>query len=111
MKFKATDINEKKEFDRIGYHYTRVLADDEKHVYLYEMKHKDYEHYPAYELVIGKPYKNPDGSIVYRYPGDEDFGTYGWFIYGPAEFVEKKIAEKWLSLIGGALKFRVRTDK
>lgn len=105
------DIKDKKEFERIGYRYTQVLSDDEHHVYLYQMKHKDYDHCPSYELVVGKKYKNPDGNLVYVYPCDEDFGRYGWFIVGRPEIVEKKIAEKWLSLCNYPIKFRVRTDK
>ena len=29
------------------------------------------------EVVKGKKYTNPDGSVVYVYPGSEDFGPYG----------------------------------
>ena len=93
------DISEKKEFKRIGYTYTQVLADDEQHVYLYKMS-KPVMTTNEYELVKGKKYKNPDGSIVYTYPCDEDFGTYGWFICGTKERVTKDICEKWRSLTG-----------
>lgn len=92
-----TDISGKKEFDRIGYHYTQVLADEEHKVYLYKMT-KEGIPYPQYELVKGKKYKNPDGSIVYTYPCDEDFGTFGWYICGTPERVVSDICQKWLDL-------------
>lgn len=95
------DISDKKEFDRNGYHYTQILADDEKKVYLYEMTPIEWEKkYDQYELVKGKRYKNPDGEIVYIYPSDEDFGTYGWYICGTTETTKFSIEQKWLALTG-----------
>ena len=94
------DIKDKKTFKRIGYTYTQVLADDENHVYLYKMEKKGMIDCYHYELVKGKKHKNPDGTIVYMYPGDEDFGTYGWFILGNEKYATEKICEKWLSLTG-----------
>lgn len=101
-----TDIKEKKEFNRIGHHYTQVLADDEKHIYLYRMD-KDGIRYAQYELVKGKKVKNPDGSIVFIYPSDEDFGTYGWYICGTPKYVTEKVREKWHSLTEHTPDFRV----
>lgn len=104
MKIFSKDIKERKEFDRIGYHYTQVKADNENHIYLYEMKHNDPNvkiPYSQYELVKGKKHTNPDGNIVYSYPGDEDFGTYGWYICGPKEMCLSEIEQKWLNLTGG----------
>lgn len=103
MKFFATDIKDKKEFDRIGYHYTQVRADDEHHIYLYEMKHTDPEvkiPYKQYELVKGRKHVNPDNSISFAYPCDEDFGTYGWYICGSQEKCIREIEQKWLNLTG-----------
>lgn len=94
-----TDISEKKEFDRIGYHYTQILADDEKHVYLYKLSKPGIK-YLQFELVKGKRYQNPDGEIVYIYPSDEDFGTYGWYISGTTETTKFSIEQKWLALTG-----------
>lgn len=91
------DIKDKLTFKRIGYNYTQVLADNEKHVYLYLMS-KPGVNYLQYELVRGKKYKNPDGSIVYIYPCDEDFGTFGWYICGTPERVVSDICQKWLDL-------------
>lgn len=91
------DISEKKEFDRIGYHYIQVLADDEKHVYLYKLEMPGIP-YLQYELVKGKKCKNPDGSIIYTYPCDEDFGNFGWYICGRPEKVLSDIRQKWLDL-------------
>lgn len=96
MKIIARDISERNEFNRCGIHYTQVYADDTNHIYLYKMNNRDY----SYELVQGKRHKNPDGTVVYTYPGDEDFGTYGWYISGPKEYTERRIAEKIHSLTG-----------
>ena len=95
MKITARDISEKKEFDRCGIHYKQVYADDNNHIYLYKMNNRDY----SYELVQGKRHTNPDGTIVYTYPRDEDFGTYGWYISGTKEYTERRIAEKIHSLL------------
>ena len=95
---RRNDISEKKTFERNGYRYDQVLADHDKHLYLYKMTPLKWEQtYPQYELVKGKKYKNPDGSIVHVYPSDEDFGTFGWYICGRPEYVSLTIASKWLS--------------
>ena len=99
MKIFSTDIKYKKEFDRIGYHYTMVRADDEHHVYLYEMEKGN--PYSQYELVKGKKHTNPDGEVVYVYPSDEDFGVYGWYICGPKKKCLEEIERRWLNLTGG----------
>ena len=108
VKIERKDINEKKEFDRIGYHYTQVLADNEKKVYLYKME-KPGSAYLQFELVKGKKYTNPDGNIIYTYPGDEDFGTYGWYICGRPEKVLEDICDKWLTLTGHTPIFSLQT--
>ena len=98
QKIFRNDVKERKEFDRAGYHYTQILGDDEKHIYLYKMEPLDWKSpHKHYELVVGKKYKNPDGNYVYVYPCDEDFGTFGWYICGTPENTRKKIADKWLS--------------
>ena len=94
MKLKAKDIREKNTFNRVGYTYSRVFADDTNHIYIYQMTNKKGEH-RGYELVKARPYKNPDGGVVYRYPTDEEFGTYGWYIYyGGRDIEMEKIVEK-----------------
>lgn len=74
------DISTKKVFNRIGCTYYQVYADNEKHIYVYDMI-KDGEH-RGYEIVKGIKHKNPDGEIIYRYPSDEEFGMYGWTTIG-----------------------------
>lgn len=106
MRIFKTDINEKKEFTRLGWRYTQVLADKVNHVYLYEMRRPG-QRYPRYELVKGNKTKNPDGSVVYTYPSDEDFGTSGWHICGSPESVAEKVCDKWLNLTLRSLKFRI----
>lgn len=92
-----TDIKDKTHFRRIGYDYYRVYLDDERHIAVYEMEREGMHH--GYEVIKGKKYKNPDGSIVYTYPSDEDFGTYGWYIYfADANLEMEKISEKLYKL-------------
>lgn len=68
-------ISEFKEFTRAGYHYTKIS--DKDNTYLFHLDGSS-----GYELMIGKKAKQPDGSVVYVKPGDEDFGTYGWYLCG-----------------------------
>jgi len=91
------EIKEKDTFNRIGYRYDKVYADDEKHIYVFKMTNIDPNRVittPKYELVVGKKRKNPDGAIVYVYPSDEDFGKYGWFITGKEEYCQRVIKTK-----------------
>ena len=74
------DISEKKEFKYDG-HSFKMVEDYGNHIYLF---HRTGESPMGsfldlgYELVIGKPHKNPDGKIVYVYPSSSDWGKYGW---------------------------------
>lgn len=97
-----TDIKDKKEFNRAGYHYTCVKADDENHIYLYEMHHldKDLEMpYMEYELVKARKYTQPNGTTAYIYPSDRDWGVCGWTIIGPEERCRQQIESKWAELL------------
>lgn len=76
-----TDINSKKVFKRIGCTYYQVYADNDKHIYVYDIINPDGEH-RGYEIIKGVKSKNPDDSIVYRYPTDEEFGVYAWTTVG-----------------------------
>lgn len=95
----ATSIKDKKEFDRAGYHYTCVRADDRRHIYLYKMTDGSSRPTELYELVKAVKHKNPDGNVVYRYPTSEEWGLYGWTIWGYPETCKLKIEEKWSNLV------------
>ena len=100
--FFKTDIKDKNEFLRIGYKYTKVYADDVNHIYLYKMEKIDKElqmPYPQYELVKAKKAKQPDGTDVYMYPSDEDWGKYGWTIMGKEEQCQETIRAKMAALL------------
>ena len=100
FKFNCKDIKDKKEFDRIGYHYTCV-KEYGNNIYLYKMERIDKtipQYYPIYELVKGITHKNPDGSIVHKYPNDEQFGIYGYTIMGTEKQCKKNINEKLVLL-------------
>lgn len=94
MEIFKTPIEDRKEFNRIDYHYEQV-EEFGNHIYLYKLtppkRYKRKLPYKQYELVRGKKSKQPDGTIVYIYPGDEDFGTYGYYICGTEESCRKQI--------------------
>lgn len=78
-----------------------IASDETHHIYLFEMTPLDWEKkYEQFELVKGIKVKNPDGSYVYRYPGDEQFGTYGWYISGTLERCINEIKNKYEELTG-----------
>lgn len=106
MKIFATSIKDRKEFNRAGYHYTCVRADDRQHIYLYQMTNDTPRTTELYELVQAVKDKNPDGSIVYRYPKSEEWGAYGWTIWGYPEDCKLKIEEKWSNLVTGSRNFK-----
>lgn len=90
-----TDIKNNKKFKKNGYNYTCVKADVVNNIYIYKMEHIDEPiPYSQYELIIGVKRKQPDGSTVYVYPSDEQFGIYGWYICGNEEVCREKINEK-----------------
>lgn len=84
MEVYKTDIRDKKEFDRCGYHYTMVEQDEENRIYVFRVTIKNGlpQPYESFEIVKAKLVKNPDGTTVQQYPGSEDFGKYGFYICG-----------------------------
>lgn len=91
-----TKIEDKNEFNRYGYHHTKIYADDARHIYVFQMEKIEKDEFDnpdiaRYEVVKGKKAKQPDGSTVYIYPGDEDFGTYGWYICYRKDIAMKRV--------------------
>lgn len=97
------DINKKKEFNRIGYHYARVWGDEDNHIYVYQIRNE--LPYYQFEVIKAKKVKNPDGNVVYAYPSNDDFGKYGWFIGGNTKNCNLKISQKLSELVGHSVKF------
>lgn len=81
----ATDVSTLEEFDRFGYHYTKIESGENYCVWKMSTG--------GYELWKRKKHKNPDGTIVWAKPSDEDFGTYGWYYPTLTEKFYKKKAE------------------
>ena len=77
----CTDLSEKMEFDRLCYHYKNIYFDDRLHLGIWRMTLKEDGKFLGYEVVKGVRHKQPDGSFVYYYPGDEDFGINGFYSY------------------------------
>ena len=93
-----TDISEKMEFRRAGYDYKNVVFDAAHHCGIWKMtkvidgKVEDM----GYEVVRGVKKINPDDSIVYVYPSDEQFGVYGFFTYRLDKC--REILESWITV-------------
>lgn len=96
-----TDITEKREFTRINHSYKMIASDEQNHIYLFEITPLEWEKsYEQFELVKGVKVKNPDGRVVYRYPSDEQFGQYGWYICGTLGKCIRDINNKYEELTG-----------
>lgn len=92
MRFNATDIKDKKEFNFEGELLKmKECYDEEKHIYIYERYNSAGRIY-AYEVVKGVRCKNNDGSEVFSYPSTEKIGRgYGYFVAKNYAYSEKGI--------------------
>lgn len=80
MEIQGVDISERKTFIKYGEVFTQERHNPETGWWLYKRTNmKDPSRY-HYEVVRGKKYKNPDGSIVYTYPNAEDWGSLGYTV-------------------------------
>ena len=105
-KFEATfmekpvikEIHQKMTFKRSGCDYKNILFDEEHHCGIWEMTKVigSKTKFMGYEVVKGIKAKNPDGSIVYCYPGDEQFGVYGFYTHSLDRC--KEILDSWLDV-------------
>ena len=71
----STDISEMKTFTKFGDVFRQIRNNPETGWYLYERTPRK-----RYEVVKGKKHKNPDDNVVFAYPSNEDWGTYGYTI-------------------------------
>ncbi len=101
LDIKRTPIEDKIEFNRIGYHYKRVWSDNEKKVYVYKLEHLDSK-IPYYQFEVVKGAKKGD---IYTYPSDEQFGVYAWYICGTSKICNQKISQKLSNLLNRYVKF------
>lgn len=77
---KKTPIEGMETFTKYGDVFTKVYADDTKHLYIYERTPKDKTRkmpYPHYEVI--KAYKEGGN---YCYPSSAKWGTFGWTYTG-----------------------------
>ena len=79
MSIAAKDISEKKSFSRCGYNYQCIYYNQDFHCGVWKMTNKNTGGFGGYEVIKGVKYRQADGSIVYRYPCDEQFGVYGFY--------------------------------
>ena len=88
MEVYSTDISERKEF-AVGDDTLKMkeCVNKDKHIYVYERYNKNGK-LVAYEVIKAIKRKNPDGSVVYIYPGNELFGSKGFYI--SAQHANKK---------------------
>lgn len=73
MKIFKKDISELKEFKKYGDTFKQIRNNPQTGWWLYERE-------THYEVVKGKKYVNPDGSVVLGYPSESDWGVYGYTI-------------------------------
>lgn len=94
------DISQKMTFRRAGYDYKNILFDEEHHCGIWKMSKKidGIVKDMGYEVVRGVKRKNPDGSIVYCYPNDEQFGIYGFYTHSLERCNE--ILDSWIAVKG-----------
>lgn len=80
------DISELKEFRKFDDLF-KLVKDYGNNVYLYERT-------CGYELIKAPAHKNPDGNIVHRYPGNEEWGKYGFtFMSTECRAFKKRLEE------------------
>lgn len=80
-----TPIEGMETFTKYGDVFTKIHSDDINHLYIFERTPKDKTRKMPYrhlEVIRAPKRRNPDGSIVYTYPGDELWGTNGWTYTG-----------------------------
>lgn len=79
MKIFAKDISEIKEFRKYGDTFKQISNNPDTGWWLYERTNAEYgtRHF---EVVKGVKYTNPDGNIVFMYPGESQWGTYGYTV-------------------------------
>ena len=91
-------ISEKMTFRRSGCDYQNIVFNEEHYCGIWKMSKetdgvvKDM----GYEVVKGVKRMNSDGSIVYVYPGDEEFGIYGFYTYNLERC--KEILDSWIAV-------------
>lgn len=73
-----TDFRSIEEFKRNGYTYRRIASEYEWMVWKLS---KDNDNESRFELWKRKNAKNPDGSLIWASPSDEEFGKYAWYIH------------------------------
>ena len=78
------DINEIDEFSKFGDVFKKTASYPDRNIYVFERKY-------CIEVVKGKKYTNPDGTVVRTYPGSEDFGSYGFCIARNSRFKDRII--------------------
>lgn len=79
MEIIRKDIKDLKEFNKYGDTFKQIRNNPETGWWLYERTNNEFGH-QHYEVVKGIKHTNPDGKIVYVYPSDRDWGTYGYTI-------------------------------
>lgn len=87
---KHKNIEKLETFVKFGEIFTKVWADDQKHVYVFK-RQKNGGTYMGFEVVRGHKFTNPDGSVVYAYPSSEEFGKNGYYINGRMKDYKERI--------------------
>lgn len=79
MEVFARDISELKEFKKYGDTFKQIRNNPDTGWWLYERTNDEYKT-RHFEVVKGIKRTNPDGNVVFSYPGESQWGVYGYTI-------------------------------
>ena len=95
---KHRDLKEQNNFRKFGDDFTKIYSDDDRHIYVFKRSHKFTKHngvkveIVAYEVIKGVKRNNPDGTVAFTYPSSEQFGLYGYTIFGTEDECKRRIS-------------------
>lgn len=93
----SRDISELKEFNEHGTRLVQSGYNEQTGRYLYKRYYIDSptlgNRLMGYEIIKPCKRKNPDGTVVYTYPSNSQFGSYGWYL--PPK-TTKEILDKYM---------------
>ena len=81
MEFERRDLKDYDSFEKFGDVFTKIYANDDKHVYVFRREKKcNGTSKVSYEVVKGVKYKKSNGTSVFAYPTSERFANV-WVLY------------------------------
>lgn len=79
-KYNYSDFSKVESFNRIDYRYTKFKESENYILWRVDMEDPEWNsEWDKFELWKKVPFKNPDGTVVFRKLNDNDGGRYLWF--------------------------------